>query len=114
MTPGLGPLPAEPTALRESVRAVVLESPERWSALAADGHWIADELWGAWATELGSAGIDADAVADAAASYGQELWWWILGERTWSQCIDGLAGRVWRRRPDAEERLTGSPAPDPG
>ena len=33
------------------------------------------------------------------AGYDRELWLWLLGERTWAQCADGLAGRVRRRLP---------------
>ncbi len=29
--------------------------------------------------------------------YQRELWLWVVGERTWAQCVSGLSGRLERR-----------------
>ena len=41
-----------------------------------------------------SVGVDIEA---ACRSYGRELWLWLVGERTWKQCVSGLGGRLLRR-----------------
>ena len=41
-----------------------------------------------------SVGVDIEA---ACRSYDRELWLWLVGERTWEQCVSGLGGRLLRR-----------------
>ena len=41
-----------------------------------------------------SVGVDIEA---ACRSYARELWLWLVGERTWEQCVSGLGGRLLRR-----------------
>ncbi len=40
-----------------------------------------------------------EAFVDVIISYRREVWLWLMGERTWDQCVSGLAGRVARRLP---------------
>jgi hypothetical protein len=92
-------IPDEPTALRAGTLMVIEGDPEKGRALVAEGGWIAGPLWEAWGSELTGAGIGPDRFRDIVAGYDRELWLWLLGERTWAQCADGLAGRVRRRLP---------------
>lgn len=100
------PLPPEPTKLRATALALVRESPQQWAELADDGHWIAEPLRATWVQGLDSAGVDVNTLANAAAGYRQELWLWVVGERTWQHCIIGLAGRVSRRNSQGARRST--------
>jgi len=54
---------------------------------------------GALAPALEPLSMDREAFVDVIISYRRELWLWLIGERTWEQCISGLAGRVARRLP---------------
>lgn len=58
------------------------------------GRW----LWDRWLV-LERAGLDQDAFISIVASYRRELWLWLMGERTWTQCCSGLIGRIERRLP---------------
>jgi hypothetical protein len=92
-------IPPEPTALRAGTLVVIEADPEKGRALVAEGGWIAGPLWEWWGSELSGAGLGPDEFRDIDAGYDRELWLWLLGERTWAQCADGLAGRVRRRLP---------------
>ena len=52
-----------------------------------------------WRSSLEPAGLDREAFVDVIESYGREIWLWIIGERRWEQCVEGLVGRVARRLP---------------
>ena len=56
-------------------------------------------LWEWWRSSLEPAGMDREAFVDVIESYGREIWLWIIGERRWEQCVEGLVGRVERRLP---------------
>ena len=90
-------LPPEPTTLKRKARSQALTQPDRWLALASDGTWLADWLWSQWGEILQARGLTDQVLKRIIASYRQELWFWLLGERTWTQTIEGLAGRVRRR-----------------
>jgi hypothetical protein len=91
------PLPEEPVELRARTRALVEQAPERGAALVDAGSWIADPLWDHWGSTLEPAGMDRERFLVVVADYRRELWLWVMGERTWAQTTDGLAGRVRRR-----------------
>ena len=91
------PLPEEPVALRDRVRALVEREPERGAALIDDAAWIADPLWECWGPLLEPAGMSRARFLRVVAGYRRELWLWVMGERTWAQSAGGLAGRVRRR-----------------
>jgi hypothetical protein len=92
-------LPPEPAELRAWTRAMVEAAPGHWAKLVAGGQWIGVPLWERWGPELEHAGLDRPAFDGILAGYERELWLWVMGERTWAQCADGLAGRVRRRLP---------------
>jgi len=58
---------------------------------------VAARAWAAWETPLAASGHDKGWLAAVAAGYRRELWLWLVGERTWEQASEGLAGRVGRR-----------------
>jgi hypothetical protein len=41
--------------------------------------------------------MSEDELARIVVDYRREIWLWLAGERTWSQCCSGLIGRVGRR-----------------
>jgi hypothetical protein len=43
-------------------------------------------------------------VEAACRSYERELWLWLVGERRWQQCAEGLSGRLARRNRAYEAR----------
>ena len=59
---------------------------------------IAAWLWDRWRV-LERHGMDRPAFVAVVSGYRRELWLWLMGERTWSQCCSGLAGRAERRLP---------------
>jgi hypothetical protein len=84
---------AEPVGLR----ARVAKEPDTVRAEIASGKLILAPLWKAWGPELTAHGLDRRALSVILRGSGYELWLWAVGERTWAQCIEGLAGRVSRR-----------------
>lgn len=90
-------LPPEPTALRESMRAKVVSGGDARSG--PDGSGLLAILWEGWMTSLEPAGVDRESFVEILEAYGREIWLWIAGERTWAQCLEGLAGRISRRLP---------------
>ena len=79
---------------------------ERWLAAVQDGRTLDDVLigtgglsewlWSRWRA-LASSGLDQRALDAIVRGYGRELWLWLAGERTWTQCCSGLIGRIDRR-----------------
>ena len=61
------------------------------------GRFIAARVWKAWGPALAAAGIDRATLSAVLRGYAYELWLWAAGERTWAQCLEGLAGRINRR-----------------
>jgi hypothetical protein len=110
VAPGLSPplaLPEEPVELRRRTRTLIEQDPERGAAVVDAGAWIADPLWDRWGAVLDRAGMDRDRFGEVVAGYRQELWLWVMGERTWPQAGGGLLGRVQRRLP-AQEAAEGA------
>jgi hypothetical protein len=48
--------------------------------------------------------FDVELLADR-----RELWLWLMGDRQWSQFVEGLTGRILRRLPATRVR-EGTPA----
>jgi hypothetical protein len=90
-------LPAEPEDLRRRTLELGRDRPGEAQRLLSDGRWIADVLWRAWGPQLEATGAERSLLVRVARDYRLELWLWVVGERRWSQCIDGFAGRVRRR-----------------
>jgi hypothetical protein len=90
----------EPVGLRERTRALAAVDPgaARWwlpfaiaaAASEASGPALGPE------TALGAHGgpLDLDEIC---VGYRRELWLWLVGERSWGQCVSGLMGRISRR-----------------
>jgi len=93
-------IPPEPAALRVTLRDAVLGGAD-WSAQFGDELGLGDTLWASWGSALGSAGMERPEFAAVIAGYRRELWFWLLGDRIWSQVATGLAGRLVRRLPSA-------------
>jgi hypothetical protein len=98
------PLPEEPVELRRRTRALIEEDPARGAAVVDAGAWIADPLWDRWGPALEPAGMDRDRFDAIVSAYRQELWLWVMGERTWAHFAAGLLGRVQRRLPAPKHR----------
>ena len=89
-------VPDEPTVRAEVWLAAVLEGEELDSVLADEKDGVTAWLWSRWRS-LASAGLDEEGLGLIVLGYRRELWLWLAGERTWSQCCSGLIGRVNRR-----------------
>jgi hypothetical protein len=53
-------------------------------------------LWSRWRS-LGPAGLSEAELEKIVLDYRREVWLWLAGERTWTQCCSGLIGRITRR-----------------
>jgi hypothetical protein len=89
----------EPVAVKHALRALAEESPAQAAELLTDPDGLAAHLWQRWASPLEHAGISNHDFLAVLAGYQRELWHWIWGDRPWSQCSQGLAGRLTRRTP---------------
>lgn len=90
------PVPEEPDDRRLAWRDEILGGAAHepvWRGDDGVGAW----LWARWGNDLEPAGMDRDAFVDVVVGYRRELWLWLVGDRTWSQMLAGLAGRVRRR-----------------
>ena len=91
-------VPPEPEELREWMRTTILSGADPRKDFTNDvclGLW----LWERWRSSFEPAGMDREAFVDVIESYGREIWLWIIGDRRWEQCVEGLVGRVARRLP---------------
>jgi hypothetical protein len=93
-------MPAEPSELREWMRSTLLAGGDPRKDFTND-VCLGLFLWERWRCSLEPAGLDREAFVDVIESYGREIWLWIIGERRWEQCVEGLVGRVSRRLPTA-------------
>ena len=89
----------EPTELRAVTRRLLEDDPAAGRRLLEAGQWIAQPLWCAWHAILEPAGLDRPRFLGIVVGYQNELRLWVLSERTWTHCRDGLAGRMARRAP---------------
>ncbi len=88
-------LPDEPTLLGERWAAEVLSGRPLDQVLCDEGG-LAPWLYARW-TPLSGRGCSEEDLAQVLVGYRRELWLWLMGERTWSQAISGLIGRLVRR-----------------
>ncbi len=91
-------LPDEPTGLRDGLRDALLEGQE-WPGGVADELCIGRWLWARWGTVLEAEGMGQKRFDDELLADRRELWLWLMGDRQWSQFVEGLAGRILRRLP---------------
>jgi len=90
--------PEEPGELRVSLRDAVLGGGD-WREGFSDDICIGVWLWEQWGPTLEPAGMPRETFVDIVTAYRRELWFWLMGDRQWSQFVEGLAGRVARRLP---------------
>lgn len=93
-------LPDEPKALADRWLAAVHSGQGLEEVLSGDGG-LCSWLWSRWRS-LAAAGIDEEEFNRIVLGYRRELWLWLAGDRTWSQCCAGLIGRIDRRIPAGE------------
>ncbi len=87
--------PDEPTAPAARWRERVVDGESLSSVISGDDG-ITDWAWHRWRA------IEADGVSRADLNKvleqsSRELWLWLVGERTWSQAIGTVLGRLSRR-----------------
>jgi len=88
-------LPDEPVGHRAHWRRLVDDGAD-WGKVVDGEDGPAAWLWARWQV-LGRTGMDHDLFSAAVVEYRRELWYWLLGERTWAQACSGLIGRLERR-----------------
>ena len=93
--------PDEPTARAEAWLAAVLDGQDLEVVLTDDDGFV-PWLWARWRF-LSSSGLDEDTFRLVVLEYRREVWLWLAGERTWSQCCSGLIGRISRRIADSQQ-----------
>lgn len=89
-------VPDEPTVLAEGWLAAVLDGRDLEDVLGDENEGVTAWFWSRWRT-LASAGVSEEGLGLIVLGYRREVWLWLAGERTWSQCCSGLIGRVNRR-----------------
>jgi len=94
------PVPPEPVALRDRLRAEAEADPAQARLTLSDGAWITEWLWTAWAPELERTGIGQDQVRREAGRWSRETWLWIMGERQWGELSALVYGGLLRRAGD--------------
>ena len=84
----------EPLELRDQMRALAALAPSQVRSRLREA--VAELAAAAFRAvfEIDEVEIDLEA---ACRSYQRELWLWLVGERTWAQCLSGLEGRFSRR-----------------
>ena len=88
-------MPDEPTARAERWLRAVNDGQGLEQVLTGDDG-VTAWLWSRWRS-LSAVGLDEPALAAMVLDYRRELWLWLAGERTWTQCCSGLIGRITRR-----------------
>ena len=94
------PVPAEPTELREAICGAVLGGSS-WRGAFGDSLGVGDVLWEQWESVLEAGGLGRPDFDIVVRGYRRELWFWLLGDRSWRQVVEGLSGRMLRRLPSA-------------
>ena len=88
-------MPDEPTARADAWLRAVHDGEDLERVLTGEDG-VTAWLWSRWRS-LATAGVDEHALGEVVLGYRRELWLWLAGERTWSQCCSGLIGRITRR-----------------
>ena len=88
-------LPSEPDAMLWRTRVMADATLDE---VIEKEEGVSSWLWARWRV-LEAAGLDRDGFGAIVIGYRREIWLWLMGERTWSQCCSGLIGRIERRLP---------------
>jgi hypothetical protein len=87
--------PPEPEAVRVELHTLACDDPAGAPPVVARA--LETELWAAWSAVLEPLGVARPALGAVVAGARRETWLWVMGERTWSHTVEGLAGRAARR-----------------
>ena len=88
-------MPDEPTGRAQRWVQAIHDGRDFDEVLTGDDG-VTAWLWSRWRS-LAAAGLDEQALRAIVLDYRRELWLWLAGERTWTQCCSGLIGRISRR-----------------
>ncbi len=94
-------LPDEPSVRAEGWLASVLDGEDLERVLTGE-EGLVPWLWTRWRS-LAVAGLGEEDLRQIVLGYRREVWLWLAGERTWTQCCSGLIGRITRRTGDRAE-----------
>ena len=103
--------PNEPAPVLARLRRLAREDPAEARAVAPER--LAAALGEAWHRSLGLVGAspaDLRAVFEGA---NREIWLWVMGNRTWEQLVQHLAGRAERHVPSTGWRGGGQATRSP-
>jgi hypothetical protein len=89
-------VPDEPTARAERWLDAVLDGQDLDVVIGEKEDGIAAWFWSRWRI-LDAADLHEEELGQIVEGYGREVWLWLAGERTWTQCCSGLIGRINRR-----------------
>ncbi len=93
-------IPEEVDGLRGKIMDSIVQSGADSSSIIDLTIELQEFLWKGWEPTLTYWGIGWGSFLDIVSGYRRELWLWCMRERTWQQCISGLAGRLARRTLD--------------
>jgi hypothetical protein len=99
-------VPDEPTVRAENWLAAVLDGQPLEAVLGDEKDGVTAWFWSRWRT-LESIGLHEHDLGLIVVGYQRELWLWLAGERTWTQCCSGLIGRINRRLAGGGDGTTG-------
>lgn len=91
------PMPTEPAELRGRLRAALLDG-ETWEERFGPDLGVGKGLWLVWGESL-SGQVTLEQLGEVIRGYRRELWFWVLGDRMWTEVASGLEGRLVRRLP---------------
>jgi hypothetical protein len=89
-------VPDEPLARAEEWHGAVVQQGRPLETVLGAEDGLAQWLWSRWRS-LTSVGLSEDEFGHIVLGYRREIWLWLAGERTWTQCCSGLIGRINRR-----------------
>jgi len=86
--------PNEPAPVLASLRRLAREDPS--VARLVGPERLAAALGEAWHGSLGRVGASPADLRAVFAAANREIWLWVMGNRTWAQLVEHLAGRAER------------------
>jgi hypothetical protein len=92
--------PNEPALVLASLRRLARDDPSGARHLAPDR--LAAALGEAWHGSLGRVGASPADLRAVFAGANREIWLWVMGNRTWAQLVEHLAGRAERHVPASD------------
>ena len=111
MVGGSLPVPEEPQSEKLKARTYLATSPKEGLVWLNESSWLVDVLWPSWGPALNERGIQREQFREIAQGYANETRLWVMGERTWEHCVEGLIGRISRRSKPTVPPTTGDSSP---